>query len=87
MSHPDPMKGGAGVQPPIEVEINNYEVVVETLSEDVDSTFSIQLPPDSLEITRPMEFIALDDNFKYEVLAREESFNQTAVESCFVLVE
>ena len=87
MSHPDPMTGGAGVQPPIIVEINNYEVVVEILNDDVDSTFIIQLPPDSLETTLPMEFIALGDNFKYEVLAREESFNQTAVESCFVLAE
>ena len=87
MSHPDPDTGGAGVQPPIPVEINNYEVVVEILDDEVDSTFSIQLPPDSREITLPMEFIALGDNFKYEVLAREESFNQTAVESCFVLDE
>ncbi len=86
MSHPDPMTGGAGVQSPISVEINNYEVVVEILNDDVDSTFIIQLPPDSLEVTLPMQFIALGDNFKYEVLAREESFNQTAVESCFVLV-
>jgi hypothetical protein len=87
MSHPNPMTGGAGVQPPISVEINNYEVVVEILNDEVDSTFSIQLPPDSLQITLPAEFVALGDNFKYEVLAREESFNQTGVESCFVLAE
>ena len=86
-SHPDSETGGAAVQPPISVEINNYEVVVEILNEDVDSTFIIQLPPDSLAVTLPMEFVALGDNFKYEVLAREESFNQTAVESCFVLAE
>ena len=36
---------------------------------------------------KPEEFIELGDEFKYEVLAREESFNQTAVESCIVLVE
>ena len=36
-------------------------------------------------MTVPAEFIALGDTFKYEVLAREESFNQTATESCFVL--
>jgi len=87
MSHPDEDGGGAGAQPPEPVEINNYEVVVELLNADVDSTFIIQLPPDSLEITLPMEFTALGDEFKYEVLAREESFNQTAVESCFVLVD
>ena len=38
-------------------------------------------------VTIPEEFTDLGDIFKYEVLAREESFNQTAVESCFVLVE
>jgi hypothetical protein len=63
MSHPDPEGGGAGVQPPIAVTINNYEVVLEA------------------------EFLALGDEFKFEILAREESFNQTAVESCFVLAE
>ncbi len=38
-------------------------------------------------VTIPPEFIDLGDEFKYEVLAREESFNQTAIESCFVIVE
>jgi hypothetical protein len=36
----------------------------------------------------PEEFTDLDDDrqIKFEILAREDSFNQTAVESCFVLV-
>jgi hypothetical protein len=38
-------------------------------------------------VTIPEEFTDSGDTLKYEVLAREESFNQTAVESCFVLVE
>ena len=84
MSHPDPEGGGAGVQPPVPVEINNYEVVVEVLDEDVESTFSIQLPPEVTSVTLPVEIMELGTEFKYEVLAREESFNQTAVESCFV---
>jgi hypothetical protein len=33
----------------------------------------------------PAEFLALGDEFKYEILAREESGNQTAVESCFMI--
>jgi hypothetical protein len=36
-------------------------------------------------MTIPEEFLAQSDTFKYEVLAREKSFNQTAVESCFLL--
>ena len=89
MSHPDPAGGGAGVKPPIPVTINNYEVVVEVeLDDDFASTIHVVLPPDVSSMTIPDEFIAQGDGeFKYEVLAREESFNQTAVESCFMLVE
>lgn len=91
MSHPDPAGGGAGVQPPIPVTIHNYEVVVEVElevgGEEFASVFSVILPPDQTSMTIPAEFIALGEVFKYEVLAREESFNQTAVESCFVVVE
>jgi hypothetical protein len=92
MSHPDADGGGAGVQPPVEVEIVNYEVVVEVEleledGEEFTSVFSIILPPDQTEITIPEVFTDLGDKFKYEVLAREESFNQTAVESCFVLAD
>lgn len=86
LSHPDPAGGGAGVQPPIPVTIHNYEVVVEVeLGEDFTSVMHVILPPGETSLTIPEEFIALGDEFKYEVLAREESFNQTAVESCFVL--
>lgn len=92
MSHPNPNGGGAGVQPPVEITIHNYEVVVEAEfdldgdGEEFLSVFSVTLPPDRREITIPEEFLAQTDEFKYEVLAREESFNQTAVESCFEVV-
>jgi hypothetical protein len=79
ISHPD-----LGVDGP--VSIHNYEVVLEVETEEgFTSVFSVVLPPDATSFTVPAEFIALSDEFKYEVLAREESFNQTAVESCFVL--
>lgn len=93
MSHPDAMGGGAGVQPPIPVTILNYEVVVEVevenpdpAGEPFDALFKVELPPWQTEATLPDEFFELGDEFKYEVLAREESANQTAVESCIVLV-
>ena len=86
-SHPS--IGGAG-----RVVIHNYEVVVEV---DVDlnlsngdeftSVMHVVLPPNARAWTIPDEFLAQGDEFKYEVLAREASFNQTAVESCFVLEE
>ena len=53
--------------------------------DEFTSVFSVILPPDAREFTVPAQFIALGEKFKYEVLAREESFNQTAVESCFEL--
>lgn len=94
MSHSDPLGGGASVQTPVPVTIENYEVVVEVESENPDdetetyeAVFSARLPHWVNSLTIPEEIINQGDEFKYEVLAREESFNQTAVESCFVLVE
>jgi hypothetical protein len=88
MSHPDPNGGGAAVPSPVDVTIHNYEVVVEVElevdGEEFSSVFSIILPPDETQITIPAEFIAQGDEFKYEILAREQNYNQTAVESCFV---
>lgn len=91
LSHPDALGAGAGVQPPVPVTIANYEVVIEAEfevnGEEFTSVFSVILPPDATSMTVPEEFLALTDEFKYEVLAREESYNQTAVESCFALEE
>ncbi len=88
-SHPDPAGGGAGVQPPEDIFIHNYEVVVESEievdGEEFTSVFSVILPPDVTSMTIPDNFLGEGETFKYEVLAREESYNQTAVESCFVL--
>lgn len=71
------------------IDIYNYEVVleVEIGEDDFASVLSVILPPEVTSMTVPAEFIAQGDEFKYEVLAREASFNQTATESCFVLAE
>ena len=91
LSHPDPNGGGAGVQPPVPVTINNYEVVVEYENGDeFVSVLGVTLPPSETSMTVPEELLALaesDDAFKFEILAREKSYNQTAVESCFVLLD
>jgi hypothetical protein len=75
----------------VAVTIHNYEVVVEVElevnGEEFASKFSVILPPGETSMTIPAEFLALGETFKYEVLAREESYNQTAIETCFVLVE
>ena len=91
MSHPEADGAGAGVQPPVPVEIVNYEVVVEVEleidGEEFSSVMSAIVPPDVTSMTIPADFLGQGDEFKYEVLARESSYNQTATESCFALVE
>lgn len=74
-----------------DIAIYNYQLVVETDleidGEEFTTVFSAVVPPDVTEITVPDEFLEQSDEFKYEVLAREESWNQTAVESCFLIDE
>lgn len=59
----------------------NYEVVVEI--DETPYRSSIILPPDANSIVVPEEILELGEEIKFEVLVREESFNQTAIESCF----
>ena len=87
-SHPDlGSPQGSG-----NIVIHNYQLVVETeietaAGEELEVFMSLILPPEVTSMVIPAEFIALSDGFKYEVLVREESFNQTATESCFLLAE
>ena len=78
-------------QSSMDLTIINYEVVVEAEllidGEEFLSIVSVILPPDVTEMTIPDEFLAQAEEFKYEILAREESSNQTAIESCFVREE
>ena len=67
------------------IEVVNYEVVVE-----IDETPWVAhavLPPsnETMFFRVPSEIIALGDEIKYEVLVRELSYNQSAVESCFAV--
>ncbi len=87
MSHPD-----LGTLPPEEITVHNYQVVVEAeietaMGEELEVITSTILPPADTSYVVPDAFIGLSDVWKYEVLVREESFNQTAVESCFVIAE
>ncbi len=75
LSHPDLGR----TNEPIEVE--QYQVVVE--DEESGATLSVELPPDVTSYQVSDDFIGLAVVFKYEVLVREASGNQTATESCF----
>ena len=80
LSHPD--IGITGV----EIEVSKYQLVVEWEDDDENVwIFSIDLPAsdDRLSVTVPSEFIDQNDEFKFEIITREESGNQTAVETCF----
>lgn len=70
-----------------EIEVIRYQVVVEFERENIDfeGTISMDLPPDVTEVEIPRAIIDQADEFKLEILVREESGNQTAVESCFVI--
>jgi len=75
-SHPE-----IGKQGPIEVV--KYQVVVEQV--ELGVVLNVDLPPYITELEIPVGFTALGEEFKFEILVREASGNQTAVESCFVI--
>jgi hypothetical protein len=86
-SHPDLGTPNDELKDPL--EIVNYEVVVEI--DETPFRTSIILPPAARSFLVPEEILALSEllsggEVKFEVLAREVSFNQTAVESCFELL-
>ncbi len=64
------------------VDIVKYQLVVER-EEPTLLIYSVDLPPTLTELEVPIGFTALGEAFKFEILAREASGNQTAVESCF----
>jgi len=65
------------------IKVDHYEVVVE--EEESGLKFSVDLPPDDeTSVTVPADFIALGEQFKFEILVKEKKGgNQTAIESCF----
>lgn len=86
-SHPNIGKSGV-------IVVDKYQVVVEFKEEESERVFEfiVDLPApgngtERLEVTVPAEFFEsfkdLEGEFKFEILVREESGNQTAVESCF----
>ena len=71
-SHPEIGKSGP-------VQISRYQLFVE--NEGIK--MSLDLPPTVTEFRVPAGVIALGPQFKFEVIARTTTGNNTAVESCF----
>ena len=75
------------VTPASALVIKGYEVIVETEVDGEDKRYTIELPGDATRVKVPPEFIALGDEFQYEVLAIEDSGNQTITEEDFCVNE
>ncbi len=71
---------------PGSIEVEAYQLVVER-EEPTSLVFSVWLPPQVTEFELPESFIDLGDEFKFEILVRESTGNQTALESCFMTEE
>lgn len=76
-SHPDIGESG-------DVEIAGYQLIVER-EEPSLLVFSVDLPADVTSFEIPADFLALGEEFKFEIIARDTNGNQTAVESCFAV--
>ncbi len=76
-SHPKIGKAGP-------VKVVKYELVVER-EEPTKLVLSVDLPPTAKSFEVPASFISMDDGdgFKFEIVVREASGNQTVFESCF----
>ena len=59
--------------------IEGYQVVVDS----DDGSVIVELPADATSLTVPPEFLVLGTDYKFEVLAIEESGNQTITEAEF----
>ncbi len=76
-SHPEIGEAGP-------VEVVKYQLVVEREEPEL-LVLSVDLPPGVTSFEVPAEFTALGDAFKFEILVRAETGNQTAIESCYEL--
>ena len=73
-SHPTVGKTGP-------VAIVRYQFFVE----QGDVKLAVDLPPTVTEFLVPSDLLALGGEFKFEIIARTSTGNNTAIESCFVL--
>jgi hypothetical protein len=73
-SHPE-------VGEPGPVEIVRYQFFVE----QGDVKFAVDLPPTLTEFEVPTAITDAGGVFKFEIIARTDALNNTAIESCFVV--
>lgn len=73
-SHPEIGRQG-------EFEIDRYQFFVDV----GDNSLAIDLPPTLTEFLIPESITAPGGQFKFEIIARADNLNNTAIESCFIV--
>lgn len=68
-----------------DIDIVGYQIIVE--NEETERSFMVEVSADVTMVTVPPEFLEPGQEFKFEILAIEESGNQTITESCFETAE
>jgi len=63
------------------IQISRYQFFVEREGVKI----AVDLPPTVTQFEVPADILALGDEFKFEIIARTASGNNTAIESCFTL--
>ncbi|MCB1906911.1 MAG: hypothetical protein KDH15_06045 [Rhodocyclaceae bacterium] len=63
------------------VDIARYQF----FAEQDEAKLAMDLPPTVTEFEIPVDFTATGGIFKYEIIARADNLNNTAVESCFIV--
>ncbi|MEN8164210.1 MAG: fibronectin type III domain-containing protein [Acidobacteriota bacterium] len=68
-----------------DIEIVGYQIIVE--NEDTERSFMVEVPAGVTLVTVSPEFLEAGLEYSFEILAIEESGNQTITESCFETAE
>jgi hypothetical protein len=68
-----------------DIEVVEYQIIVEDEEAGVEFSMNVGAETDSIMV--PPEFLQPETEYKYEVLAIEESGNQTISETCFETAE
>ncbi len=76
-SHPDIGRSG-------DINVTRYEVAVEV--DETPYKLEVTLPPDATSFAVPADFIALAEEFKFQVLVTDAGGNETSSESCFAVL-
>ena len=70
-----------------DIEIEHYELIIEIVDSEPEQKLTVILPGDMTSYLVSPDFIVAGAEYKFEVIAREESGNQTITETVFSMSE